>query len=215
MTTDVTSTNLTEQLEIADLVRRERLYRDLGKWDALADLYSDDSHVRTTWFDGNGKEFAEASKEMAEKRSRHSKHPIWPVEIRVNGDRAVSESLAEIQNRDTLDGVWVDTTQYCRFISKFVRIDGVWKVKTFEAIYQKDTIQPVYPGDVPPIDRAEAESYRPSYRIWAYMLSRKGYEIPQDDRIVGEDRPDLVAKLYAEHDEWLRHGESSAQADLG
>jgi hypothetical protein len=206
MAADVITTNLTDQLEIGDLIRRERLYRDLGKWDDLAELYAEDSHVRTTWFDGTGKDFAAASKEMAEQRSRHSKHPIWPAEIRVNGDRAVSESLAEIQNRDTLEGVWVDTTQYCRFISKLVRTECGWRFKTFEAIYQKDTIQPVYPGDVPPIDRAEVESYRASYRIWAYMLSRKGYEIPQDERIVSEDRPDLVAKLYAEHEKWLADG---------
>lgn len=201
--TDVISRTSLDQVEIADLIRRERLYRDLGRWEELADLYIDDSHVRTTWFDGTGRQFAAASKEMAEQRSRHSKHPIHPAEIRVHGGRAVCESLAEILNRDRLEGVLVDTTQYCRFISKVQRVDGTWRLVSFEAIYQKDTIVPVYPGDVPPIDRDEMESYRPGYRIWAYMLARKGYDVPQDDRIVSEDRPDLVARLYREHDQWL------------
>lgn len=206
METDVISRQILDQLEIADLIRRERLYRDRGKWDQLAALYTDDSRVRTTWFEGTGADFARASKEMAEARSRHSKHPIMPVDIRVHGERAICESVAEIHNRDTLEGVWVDTTQYCRFISKLVRRPSGWRLHSFEAIYEKDTITPVYPGDTPRIDRAEMDGYRPSYKVWAYMLGRKGYEVPQDDRIVSEDRPDLVARLYGEHDLWLDAG---------
>lgn len=200
-----------DKAEIVEVIRLERLWRDLGKWDQLADAYAEDSQVRTTWFSGTGRAFAEASKEMAERRARHSKHLITPTEVRVNGDRAVVESLGEIHNRDRLDGVEVDTTQYCRFVSRLVRTAAGWKIVSFEGIYQRDMIAPVFPGEAVPLDKAEVESFRPAYRIWAYMLSRKGYAIPQGAEIVSEDRPDLVEAFYKEADEWLAGGSGSRE----
>lgn len=188
---------------IEELLRLERWWRDQGEWDRLADAYVEDSYVRTTWFTGGGREFAEASREMAERRGRHSKHLITPTEIRINGDRALGESLGEIHNRDLLDGIEVDTVQYCRFFSRLRRTERGWRLASFEGIYQKDTLTPVVPGDTVPIDRAEWDRLRAPYRVWAYMLRRKGYDVPQDDRIVAEDRPDLLAAFYKDAERWL------------
>jgi len=201
-----------DKLAIAELVRMERWWRDQGDWGRLGDSYVEDSRVRTTWFAGTGREFAEASREMAERRSRHSKHLITPTEIRVNGDRALVESLGEIHNRDELDGVSIDTVQYCRFFSRVIRTSAGWRLASFEAIYQKDTMAPVFPGEHIPVDRLEWDRLRPAYRVWAYMLTRKGYDVPQDDRIVAQDRPDLVAAFYKDAERWL---ESGAAAALG
>src|SRR5438445_6987871 len=96
-----------DRAAIAELVRMERWWRDHGDWDWLADAYIADSHVRTTWFAGTGRQFAEASREMAEQRARHSRHLITPTQIRVHGDRGLVESLGEIHNRGQLDGVEV------------------------------------------------------------------------------------------------------------
>jgi hypothetical protein len=57
---------------IADLVRRERFHRDRRRWDDLADDYVEDSRVKTTWFEGTGREFAAASREVAQ-RGRESR----------------------------------------------------------------------------------------------------------------------------------------------
>jgi hypothetical protein len=53
---------------IADLVRLERFHRDRRRWDEIV---------------------------MAA-RGRESIHLIWPADIRVNGDRALCESNAQI-----------------------------------------------------------------------------------------------------------------------
>jgi len=140
------------------------------------------------------------SRDMAEK-GRHSKHPIWPIYAKVNGDKALVESYAEILNRSTIDGVEVDMVQYCRFFSQAVRTDAGWRFKSFEAIYQKDTIAPVNPHDRVPIDWDEVRKYRPSYRIWAWAMVKRGYEVPDD--LLGDDRPDLMQEFYAEMDAWL------------
>jgi hypothetical protein len=140
---------------IADLVRLERFHRDRRRWHEVAEDYIEDSRVKTTWFEGTGREFAAASREMAQ-RGRESIHLIAPSEIRVNSDRALCESNAQIVNRSVLHDVEVDMVRSCRFFSR---------------------------------------------RIWAYAISRKGYEIGQDE--LGDDRPDLLEPCYAAAERWL------------
>ena len=115
-----------DKLQIFELVRLERLWRDLGEWDKVADAYTEDGIIRTSWFHGNARDFAEGSKVMAE-RGRHSKHPIWPVYARVNGDRGLVESRSQIQNRSEIGGVAVDTVQYVRFVSRVRRTPAGWR----------------------------------------------------------------------------------------
>lgn len=194
---------LIDKQAIVELVRLERFYRDRGDWDGLAACYTENSHVRTTWFPGgNGRAFADASREMAERRGRHSKHFINPMHVRLNGDRALVESYGEIHNRSELDGAEVDMVQFCRFFSRVRRDAAGWRLASFEGIYQWDTIAPVNPGAAPALDWDEIASLRPSYRVWAYSLKRRGYEIDQET-IVSDDRPDLVAAFYADADRWL------------
>ena len=189
-----------DQQAIFELIRTERFARDRGDWDALAEAYVEDSRVRTTWFRGNGREFAAMSKEMADK-GRHSKHPIWPIWAKVNGDRGLVESYSQIQNRSIIDGVEVDMLQHCRFYSQVQRTAEGWKIVSFESIYQKDSIAPVNPGAVVPIDWDDVQGLRSSYRIWAWAMLKRGYEVPDD--LLGDDRPDLVQAYYAETEEWL------------
>jgi hypothetical protein len=188
---------------IADLVRMERFHRDRRRWDELADDYIEHSRVKTTWFEGTGREFAAASREMAQ-RGRESIHLITPTEIRIDGDRALSESHAQIHNRSVVHDVEVDMVQYCRFFSRVVRTPDGWRLASFDGIYHKDTIIPVNPGDTVPIDWVALRRLRPSYRIWAYAISLKGYEIGQDE--LGDDRPDLLEPFYAAAERWLAGG---------
>jgi hypothetical protein len=194
-----------DKLQIFELVRLERLWRDLGEWDKLAEAYTDDAIIRTSWFHGNARAFAAGSKGMAD-RGRHSKHPIWPVYARVNGDRALVESRSEIQNRSEIDGVGVDTTQYVRFCSRVRRTPAGWRLVTFEGIYEKGMIAPVNPADSVPVDWAEvaAATPRTSYQLHAWAISRRGYSVPDD--LLGDDRPQQVRDFYAAENKWLLEG---------
>jgi hypothetical protein len=191
-----------DKLQIFELVRLERLWRDLGEWDKLAGAYTEDAVIRTSWFHGNARDFAEGSKTMAN-RGRHSKHPIWPVYARINGDRALVESRSQIQNRSEIDGVAVDTVQYVRFVSRVRRTRAGWLLVTFEGIYEKGTIAPVNPRDAVPIDWAEvtAATPRTSYQLHAWAIARRGYSVPDD--LLGDDAPQQLAEFYAAEEAWL------------
>jgi hypothetical protein len=192
---------LLDEAAVNRIVRLERFLRDQGDWDALAACYTENSSVRTTWFDGTGPEFAEASRVMAA-NGRHSKHMIWPASVRIAGDRALSESPAVILNRSVIDGIEVDMVQWCRFFSRLVRLDGGWRFASFEAIYQKDEIKPVWPGDkLPDQWWEEIRPLRSSYRIWAWAMLRRGYDVSSE--LLGDDRPDLLESFYPGEDRWL------------
>lgn len=188
--------------QIVELIRMERYWRDTAQWDKLAAAYTPDSRVRTTWFDGSGPEFAEASREMAEGRGRLSRHLITPTAVQVAGDRGLVDSYGEIHNRERIEGAEVDILMYCRFFSRVRRTADGWRLQSFDGIYLKDQLTPVEPGARLPIDWAEVEAFpRPSYRVWAYTLSLKGYEIGTEE--LGEDRPELIAEFMKEAERWL------------
>jgi hypothetical protein len=194
--------DLTDRLEIAELIRLERYWRDTAQWDRLAGAYTEDSRVRTTWFDGSGAEFAEASREMAEQRGRQSRHLITPTHVRVVGDRALSDSYGEIHNRAMVEGVECDMLMYCRFFSRVRRTPDGWRLNSFDGIYAKDQIAPVDPSASLPFEWSELQRFRPSYRVWAYTLSLKGYAIGDEE--LGEDRPEQLAAFLAAAESWLQ-----------
>jgi hypothetical protein len=193
--------DLTDRLEIAELIRTERYLRDTAQWERLAGCYTEDSRVRTTWFSGSGAEFAEASREMAERRGRQSRHLITPTYVQVAGDRALVDSYGEIHNRAVVEGVECDMLMYCRFFSRLRRTPDGWKLASFDGIYAKDQIAPVDPSAELPFAWSELERFRPAYRVWAYTLSLKGYEIGDDE--LGEDRPEQLAAFLEEAQAWL------------
>ncbi len=100
----------------------------------------------------------------------------------------------EIHNRSTLEGVEVDSIMYGRFFSRVVRTAEGWRLASFDGIYSKTVIAPVNPADTVPIDWEELARYRPSYQLWAYMLTRRGYAVGQEE--LGDDRPDLLEPFY-------------------
>jgi len=195
-----------DRQEIFELVRLERFWRDQRAWDRLADAYVEDSQVCTTWFLGTGREFAEASRELVEKRGSRTKHTIFPTYVRINGDRAICESPGTIQGRNRFDGVEMDLVNYARFHSLVVRTDRGWRLKSFMGIYHRDTLTAVNPDDKLPIDWAEIATFRPEYKFLCSVMMRRGYTVPQD--LPGDERPDILDAYYARTDRWLETGVS-------
>jgi hypothetical protein len=198
--------NFFDRMEIFELVRLERFWRDQRVWDKLADAYIDDSQVCTTWFLGTGKEFATASQEMSEKRGSRGKHMIWPTYARIKGDRAICESPGTIHARSIFDGVEVDMMQHARFHSLLVRTRRGWRMKSFMGIYMKDSLIAVNPKDELPLDWNEINRFRKDYRFLCYTMMRRGYSVSQE--LPGDERPDIVEAYYTKTDRWLETGEA-------
>lgn len=193
--------NLLDREELFDLVRRERFARDQRRFEVMRDCFHPDAYVRTSWYDGRGGEaYVEATREFMG-RVGNGKHWVFPAFAQIAGDRATVESPAMIFSRTRLDGVEVDFHVFCRFFSRAVRVDGVWKLISFEVLFERDIMKPVNPSERLPVDWSRLETLRQSYKFLAWIQQSRGVVVNPD--LLGDDRPDELAAFHAGEDRWL------------
>lgn len=190
--------------EIFDLVRRERFARDQRHWEVMQACFHDDAHIRTSWYDGSGADYVEATKARMGPRGV-SKHWVFPAFLEVEGDRALVESPASIFDRRFLEGVEVDFFVYCRFHSRVERRAGVWRLMTFEVIFERDVMTTVNPAEALPVDWALMETYRPSYKFLTYVQESRGTQVNPD--LLGDDRRESLLAFHARERQWLEGGD--------
>ncbi|KAK3182229.1 hypothetical protein K4F52_006406 [Lecanicillium sp. MT-2017a] len=172
--------NLLAVIEIKDLLVRERYYRDRQQWAKLRQCYHSDpskTQIKISWYSGDINGFIAGSQKMA-LSSGNASHTISPVEVHLNGDRAVSESTGTILARFTHERRVYDCVSYGQFISRLERENSKWKLLSLEVIYDKDLIQPVLPEaamNTISLDPA----WRPSYQCLTWVLSKNGFSIDQ------------------------------------
>ncbi len=144
--------------------------------------------------------------QMASKGSS-SLHSITPVEIDINGSKAFSVSVGNINARFIRQEIEYELISNCRFLSRLQRIDGpegeVWKMLTMEVIYIHDSIVPVVPYTGPiSFDVKDMDgSTRKSYRFLSWLLAERGHTVNND--LPGIDHEQSVRDVIDRSQEWL------------
>jgi hypothetical protein len=186
-----------EKFNIAQLVERERFYRDNALWTQMLGCYADNSSVTLSWFHGSGKDFVAASSKMGV----FSPHKIYDSLIWLNGTRAVSITMATIQLRSDLGGVPVELDSDMKLLYRVQKLEGTWKIISLDAIYEKDIILPLSSTKAFSLSADDLLSFRKSYANLAYLLSKEGISVSNE--LPGIDKPESIGKLYSAVDEWL------------
>jgi hypothetical protein len=198
---------IADREEILDLVRRERFARDQRHWQVMRDCFHDEAYVRTSWYDGVGGEaYVEASRQVVtspERKAQQSngKHWVFPGFLQQSGDRATVESPAMIFNRIRLGGVAVDFHVFCRFFSRVLRREGVWRLLSFEVVFERDIMRCTDAAQALPVDPAVLATYRPSYKFLTCVQESRGYRVNPD--LWGDDRREALEGFYAGEAAWL------------
>ena len=172
---------------VSQLVLRVFVSRDLGLWEQMRDCFHDDSIVRISWIKASGPEYIRRSKEMAE-RNVQASHRLGPIFVTLAGDRAIAQLSGIIDIPFTLKGIEVTLSSH------------VWRLFGFDAVYLRDEIAPVIPGQTIAIDPEAVRAFRPTYRLLSHCLASGGFPVPND--LAGVDRPDLVDALILETYGW-------------
>jgi hypothetical protein len=185
--------------DIVQAVANWALWRDSGRWDKLAGLYTADAIQHTTWFVGPAAEFIERIR--ARPSDGRSQHFIGACAVELNGSRAIAETRLVLLVRSALQGTEVDVTCYGRSYDRFSRSDGTWRIARREMIYEKDRLDPVDPAAAVKLDAAELARYPAGYRHLAYLQAAGGARITPDLPTPGSD---ALRRLYLEGERWLK-----------
>ncbi|MDR3296324.1 MAG: nuclear transport factor 2 family protein [Clostridiales Family XIII bacterium] len=200
-----TPEKMLDKFNIRELIEFERYCRDYEYYDEERALYFDGAKVWTSWFKGDVDGFVNKSREMAKVKNHPSKHKISNVVIWLNGNKAIAECICTIQLRDMLGDELVDLHSYVRLHYKAEKNgDGIWKIRSFQGIHEKDTLASAFNDGKWAAPREEVQKYRPCF--WNMMYRQHIFNPadnkPQDDS-VGEDIPTTVRNLYEESSRWF------------
>lgn len=196
----MTSQRLGDCPAIVEAVANWALWRDTGRWDALATLYTPDAIQHTTWFVGPASEFIRLARSRPPSGTL-SQHFVGACSVDLNGERAIAETRLVLLVRGTLQSVEIDITCYCRSYDRFVRRDNAWRIARREMIYEKDRIDPLLPGHLLKLDEHQLALYPLGYRHLAYFQASGGARITPDLPTPGSA---LLTRLYAEGARWLQ-----------
>ncbi len=190
---------MNEIAEITQLILRERQGRDRGWWAQMRGCFHEDSTVKISWYQGSGDGFVTGSEKMSANGNK-AVHRLSPPVIHLNGTRAVVEVPSGIEFRAKMNGVEADLVSYARLQFRVEQRNGVWKIFSFDSIYERDTLTPAVPGTVLKLDPEVLSRFRPTYRFIGYHLHTLGYSIPAD--LYGDDQPEQASALYRSLFEW-------------
>ncbi|MFC5233141.1 nuclear transport factor 2 family protein [Pseudonocardia zijingensis] len=184
---------------IRSVVERWAVARDAGAWDELRSTWHPGGRMKTTWFRGTAADFVEASRRGFD-AGVLVHHFLGGSLIQVAGPRAVAQTKMSISQRLVLDGVEVDVTCVGRFYDFFEDRDDDWRMVLREPIYEKDRLDAVVPGEVPPVDRAALKAFPSGCRHLLYCQSTAGMKVHLD--VPGLHGPE-VEELYSAGKRWL------------
>jgi SnoaL-like protein len=180
----MSSQRIGDRAEIVDAVANWALWRDTGRWDQLASLYTPDAIQHTTWFVGPASEFIRLV--SSRPPGGLSQHFVGACVLLVRGRLGATE---------------VDITCYCRSYDRFARQDGAWRIARRDMIYEKDRIDPLTAGHLLEFDDHELAHYPVGYRYLAYFQASGGARITLGLPTPGSE---ALARLYAEGERWLQ-----------
>ena len=199
--------DLTDELQIRQLVERWALWRDAGEWERFATVWHPDGVMMATWFQGPFQDFIRVTREGWDK-GVSILHFLGGSAIEVAGERAIAQTKMTISQRGMVEGVdgpvLCDVVCTGRFYDFITRHGGEWKVLHRQPIYEKDRIDPVDPSATLKLDAQALAALPEGYRHLAYIQQRIGYRVKLDMPVL---KGEAVQSLYRRGEAWLAGGE--------
>lgn len=193
---------LSDYESVQKLVVSERIYRVTHRNTELAECYSDDAQIHTSWQSG-GKDSFVGKTTVESSESLPIVNRCNPPLIKLNGNRALVEYPMTTTREVRVNKELAVLTSYMVLIYRIEKRNDVWKIIDMYTINEYDTLSPVIPGTDLHIDYEQIKNYRPSYRWLTYVRKLAGGNIADD--LVGTDQPDAVNKIYDSGNKWLNN----------
>lgn len=188
---------LTDEASIATLVRGW-MFRDLGQWARLRELFHPEGTIEVTWFEGLFKDFVNASEKMGASNIR-TKHVITNPTVTIEKNRAVAETNVLIVGQNMQVGLGCET--HARFYDLLEERDGVWRILHRHCFYDMGAF--TFPAGVVEIDRNIVAHYPVEYASLAYLLEVSGFAVKRIFPTRGSEAERLIR---TDSERWLAGG---------
>ncbi|KAK0510196.1 hypothetical protein JMJ35_007590 [Cladonia borealis] len=211
-------------MAIANLLKRERYYRDTAQWDLCRDSFHPDTaatYINVAWYEGNVEDFLRQSAQMHKGKVNIIHSSFDPVDIRVCGDRAISEAFCLITSSLTLGTIDYELASHMRLFTRLQKVSGLseWRLLSLESSYVRDrlvTAFPAFPGSdasddsfpesSPLVITNEVLAYPKSYRYLALVMLKRGLK-PRPN-LPHEDSPESVRRISDRNRAFLDNAEA-------
>ncbi len=194
------TTEQAHKMSIVEVIVKERLARDGGRWDEMASYWHPESIVEVSWFEGSGAQFVKQTKKTIRNDSINF-HQLSPAAVTLGGARAIIDMPCVLQNFSQLNGIDVNRAGHTHLLWRARLTGDLWLIAGLRAYYVRDSLIACNPAQVPEMNDAKLAGYRLSYRYLSYILDSLGNHVRDD--LPGVDRPDTVETLYAAERQWL------------
>jgi hypothetical protein len=147
----------------------------------VAACFHPDATVTVSWYAGPIAGFIERSRAMTRRPEEHRKHWLGNMRCEINGPRAVLETDVQILIREYIDGSLFDYTSYARFLDLLEKRAGVWRIREWNCIYDKDRLDPVVPAwDASPVyAEVRLEGPRSGFAFMQLRQGKRGRSVPE------------------------------------
>ena len=142
-----------------------------------------------------------------------------PVDIRVCGDRAISEAFCLVTSSLTLGTIDYELASHMRLFTRLQKVFSEWRLLSLESSYVRDrlvTAFPAFPGSDPSDDSSPGSSplvitnevlaYPKSYRSLALVMLKRGLK-PRPN-LPHEDSPESVRRISDRNRAFLDNAEA-------
>jgi hypothetical protein len=198
---------LEDEARVRAVRQRWAFARDHGEWDTMRACFHPDATVCVSWFAGPATEFCERTVALSAGRrpEERSKHWFGNSRTWLNGDRAILETDTQVLGRNWFEGHLFDFAWYVRMYDRMERRQGEWRILRMTVIYDKDRLDPVIPGSVPPSFFAglNLEGPESGIAMMRFMNEKRKRPIPPDIVVGGTEGE---KKLRADAQSWLAAG---------
>lgn len=190
-----------DKAEIRELIESWVVWRDMGEWERLRQIWHSDGRMAASWREGTADEFIEANREGWGK-DVDILHQLGAsvVILSEQGDRAVTITKVVISQRAPVHDVLCEVAAQARHFDRWETREGRWGLLDRKTIFDRDRLDTVDPNANVELAESVLASFPTPYQHLAYLQSSLGYPVRTD---LPHLRSKAAAALLRMGEEWL------------
>lgn len=193
-----------DKAQIRDLIESWVIWRDMGEWERLREIWHPDGRMAASWREGTAEQFIEGNRAGWDK-GLDILHQLGGsvVMLSQRRDRAVTITKMVISQRATIDGALCEVAAQARHLDRWEKRNERWGLLDRRTVFDRDRLYTVEPGTEVSLDRAILSGFPNAYQHLGYLQSSLGYPVRAD---LPHLRSAAAAALFGAAEQWLADG---------